>query len=259
LSAKTGYEDLHISPLRRALLRPIYQRARQFRFYREAVGFLHKFGYGLFRRYALALGERLAGRGIIKTQEDVYYLHLNEIRSSVRGQGSESSLKDQIAARKLEMEECLHITPPGTIYGDQAPPLDFQTSGTLKGTPTSRGCFSGPVKVIRGITNFSKLQEGDVLVIQFSDVGWTPLFAKAGAVIAESGGILSHSSIVAREYGIPAVVSVPGACRLEDGTLVTVDGYRGEIIVHEHLNTGISPEPALDKALPFEQEIKREV
>jgi pyruvate,water dikinase len=78
-----------------------------------------------------------------------------------------------------------------------------------------------------------KVQAGDVLVIPYSDVGWTPLFTKAGAVVAESGGILSHSSIIAREYGIPAVVSVPGACQLADDTLITVDGYRGEIIVHE--------------------------
>jgi pyruvate,water dikinase len=63
-------------------------------------------------------------------------------------------------------------------------------------------------------------------------VGWTPLFAKAGAVIAESGGMLSHSSIIAREYNIPAVVSVSGALQLGDNTLVTIDGYKGEILVH---------------------------
>jgi phosphohistidine swiveling domain-containing protein len=85
---------------------------------------------------------------------------------------------------------------------------------------------------VHGLRDFDKLQPGDVLVIPFSDVGWTPLFTKAGAVIAESGGILSHSSIVAREYNIPAVVSVPGACQLADDTIVTVDGYRGEIVIH---------------------------
>jgi pyruvate,water dikinase len=78
-----------------------------------------------------------------------------------------------------------------------------------------------------------RVQEGDVLVIPYSDVGWTPLFTKAGAVVAESGGILSHSSIIAREYGIPAVVSVPGACQLADDTPVTVDGHNGKITVHE--------------------------
>jgi pyruvate,water dikinase len=82
------------------------------------------------------------------------------------------------------------------------------------------------------MSEFEQLQQGDVLVIPFSDISWTPLFSKAGAVIAESGGILSHSSIVAREYQIPAVVSVPGAIRLTEGMVVTVDGYRGEIIAH---------------------------
>jgi pyruvate,water dikinase len=71
------------------------------------------------------------------------------------------------------------------------------------------------------------------LDIPYSDVGWTPLLAKAGAVVAASGGILSHSSIVAREYGIPAVVSVPGACQLADDIPVTVNGHGGRITVHK--------------------------
>ena len=86
--------------------------------------------------------------------------------------------------------------------------------------------------MVKGIADFAKLEPGDVLIIPYSDVGWTPLFAKAGAVVAESGGILSHSSIIAREYNIPAVVSVDGALNLPDLTLVTVDGFQGEIIVH---------------------------
>ena len=99
----------------------------------------------------------------------------------------------------------------------------------MKGIPTSLGTYSGPARVILGINDFEKLNDGDVLIIPFSDVGWTPLFAKAGAVVAESGGMLSHSSIVAREYGIPAVVSVVGACRIIDGILISVNGYTGEI------------------------------
>ena len=102
----------------------------------------------------------------------------------------------------------------------------------LKGITSSTGYYRGPIKVIHSLEEMSKLDSGDVLVIPYSDVGWTPLFSRAGAVIAESGGILSHSSIVAREYQIPAVVSVPFAMRLADQTLVTVDGYRGEIILH---------------------------
>ena len=86
---------------------------------------------------------------------------------------------------------------------------------------------------MRGIEDFDKIQPGDVLVVPYSDVGWTPMYVKAGAVVAESGGMLSHSSIVAREYGIPAIVSVPGACKLLSEQVVTVDGYQGIVTIHD--------------------------
>jgi pyruvate,water dikinase len=121
------------------------------------------------------------------------------------------------------------LTPPDTIFGEKAPPLEPSQGEELLGVPTSRGHYTGPARILQGIGDFSKVQDGDVLVIPYSDVGWTPLFAKAGAVVAESGGMLSHSSIIAREYGIPAVVSVAGACQIEEGKMVSVDGYRGTI------------------------------
>jgi phosphoenolpyruvate synthase/pyruvate phosphate dikinase len=91
---------------------------------------------------------------------------------------------------------------------------------------TSNGCYTGKVRFIRNIQDFSKSKNGDVLFIPCSEVSWTPLFARVGLVVAESGGLLSHSSIVAREYNIPAVVSMEGATSLPDGTLVTVDAYK---------------------------------
>jgi len=124
------------------------------------------------------------------------------------------------------------VTPPAMIFGHTAPSLNPDEEGGLKGTPTSRGVYMGPVRILQGIQDIGKVRDGDVLVIPYSDVGWTPLFTRAGAVVAESGGILSHSSIIAREYGIPAVVSVPGACQLADGTRVTVDGHNGTVTVH---------------------------
>jgi phosphoenolpyruvate synthase/pyruvate phosphate dikinase len=112
----------------------------------------------------------------------------------------------------------------------------------LKGTPTSQGYYRGPVKVVKGLEDFHKVQQGDVLVVPFTDVGWTPLFARAGAVVAESGGILSHSSIIAREYHIPAVVSVQGATLLKDGMLVAVDGYQGEVLLLDISAEGVKNE-----------------
>jgi len=104
----------------------------------------------------------------------------------------------------------------------------------LKGVATSRGHYIGPARIVHGPSDFKKIKVGDVLVIPFSDVSWTPLFSKASAVISESGGILSHCSIVAREYGIPAVVSVTGAIKIVDGTILAVDGYNGKIQIMEH-------------------------
>jgi pyruvate,water dikinase len=90
---------------------------------------------------------------------------------------------------------------------------------------------------VRDISEFSKVQPGDVIAIPYSDVGWTPLFARAGAVVAAAGGMLSHSSIVAREYRIPCVVSVTGAMRMPDGATVTVDGYAGTVVVEENASS----------------------
>lgn len=83
--------------------------------------------------------------------------------------------------------------------------------------------------MVRSVGEAGRVEPGDVLVIPYSDVGWTPMLARAGSIVAESGGLLSHSSIVAREFGIPCVVSVAGATRIPDGVVVRVDGFTGEI------------------------------
>ena len=149
------------------------------------------------------------------------------------GTDGQTSYVEVIEERKKEMDDFRDIIPPTTIYGDQPLPLEEPSGNILVGTPTSRGYYRGPARIIRGIEDGQRIDSGDVLVVPYSDVGWTPMFTKAGAVVAESGGMLSHSSIVAREYGIPAVVSVTGACKLLDSRVVTVDGFRGKVIIHD--------------------------
>jgi pyruvate,water dikinase len=212
-----------------------YQRARKFRFYREAISFKYTYGYGLLRDYFLALADHLVQREIIQERDDIFYLYKPEIEAIIN-ENAQADHKTLIEKRKQEMKAAESIILPQTIYGDQAPPLQTYDNNQkrLAGIPTSGGYFRGPVRVIQSISEFDKMSAGAVLVIPFSDVSWTPLFARAGAIIAESGGILSHSSIVAREYKLPAVVSVTGACRiLQDGMQVTVDGFKGEIVLEE--------------------------
>ncbi len=228
---KTRYEELALPLMRRPMFSLAYQRARQFRYYREAVSSTYTYGYGLFRPYFQALADRLVARGVLSVRDDIFYLYLDEVRSMVERR-TNTDYAAVIAERRREMETYRSVTVPPIIVGDQPPPIGQAAADILHGTPTSRGRYTGRVRVVCGLQDFGKLQDGEVLVIPYSDAGWTPLFSKAGAVIAESGGILSHSSIVAREYNIPAVVSVPDACSLAIGTRVTVDGYSGEITVH---------------------------
>jgi pyruvate,water dikinase len=224
-------------PLRRTdrwELNWLYGRARQFRFYREAVSFLYTYGYGLFRECFLRLGESFASRGLIDKPTDIFYLYFEEVESLVQEGDSAASQQDIVLTRKQEMEASRGALLPDIIYGDVAPPLEVasESSERLTGIGTSPGYYQGPVCVIQSLTEFEHLQQGDVLVIPYSDVSWTPLFSKAGAVVAESGGILSHSSIVAREHNLPAVVSVTGACQLlTNGTTVLIDGYKGDVIL----------------------------
>ena len=234
LGTKINWESIKVNPFQRLTIRPIYFQARQFRLYREAVSSMYTYGYGLFRTYFMDLGRRLVEDGIIEQAEDIFYLSWNEIRATVNDLPGCASLAGLVSQRKTELQLSQLMKLPEIIYGDELPPvLDAgQTINKYKGFPSSRGFYRGPAKVIRSVADFNKLDPGDVLVIPFSDVSWTPLFTRAGAVIAESGGILSHSSIVAREYNLPCVVSVAQACQIPDSTIVTVDGYTGEVLIH---------------------------
>jgi phosphohistidine swiveling domain-containing protein len=238
---KVTWETLKLNSMQRLGFRPIYQNARRYRLYREAVSSIYTYGYGQFRVYFLELGRRFVTFGFLAQPEDIFYLHWNEVKALIHEKiaqteaGTSCDPVQLTAQRKREMESSRDLILPEIIYGDDLPPIqDPDKPGDIRyGIPSSGGYYRGPVKVINRIAEFGKLQPGDVLVIPYSDVSWTPLFTRAGAVIAESGGILSHSSIVAREYRIPAVVSVAGAMRLRDEQIVTVDGYRGEVILHD--------------------------
>lgn len=229
------FEDLPKEARKKMLLGFSYRMARKYMLNRERMGSLYTYGYGLFRVHFLELGRRLVDRGILDSPHDIFYLYLDEVRQALGGQPGSAPYKGLVSTRKADIESVRDVKMPPVIYGDQAPPVVTEIGRELRGLGTSRGVCRGRVRVVRGMEDFSKLAGGDVLVVPYSDVSFTPLFSKAGAVVAESGGLLSHSSIIARECSIPAVVSVQGATSLPDGTVVTVDGYEGRVIVHELL------------------------
>jgi len=202
---------------------------------REQISSMYASSYGWFRVYFNELAERFVKDGVLDTRDDIYYLTRQEIHALVEGTGNVKELKKKIQTHKDNIERSRDIVMPEIIYGNAAPPIDLLKGDAKKltGIPTSSGYYQGRLKVVRSTDDFHLVEKGDVIAIPYSDVAWTPLFAKAGAVVAESGGILSHSSIVAREYGIPCVVSVNGACSLPDGSNIIVDGYQGAVSILE--------------------------
>jgi pyruvate,water dikinase len=185
-----------------------------------------------FRRFLLELGKRWSERGLIEQQEDIFFLELDEI---VKIAETPRSMKDAVPSRKHEFQTNQSLPWPDIVHDGvetytRATTLEENLGSVLEGVAGSPGRVTGKSRVIRGPEEFGKLQKGEILVAPITNPVWTPLFAIAGGVITEVGGILSHGAIVAREYGIPAVMSVSSATkRLGESKMVTVDGNKGVV------------------------------
>jgi phosphohistidine swiveling domain-containing protein len=179
------------------------------------------------------IGRRLVDKGILNEKTDVYHCALPEIIDILAGYWDGTGLKILVEDRKLMREELSGLEPPDVII-DDSPQPKVQAPGAhgqvLAGIGVAAGRASGKARLIRHPGENTRLQAGDVLVAPSTDPGWTPLFLRANALVMEVGGTLSHGAIVAREYGIPAVVNVPGVMKiLNDGEQLTVDGDDGKV------------------------------
>jgi pyruvate,water dikinase len=185
------------------------------------------------RRMLGEIGRRLQQAGVISVPEDVFWLHRNEIDEAL------GSLVDQVEQRKEVWRGQRRATPPqllpkggwGDIWRRWLPAAsEEQTGNLIKGIAGSMGTVTAPARVLGGPQDFAQMQPGDVLVASITTPAWTSLFAMASGVVTDIGGPLSHSSIVAREYGIPAVLGTAVATRLiRSGQLITVDGDAGTV------------------------------
>ena len=214
----------------------------------------------LLRYAVLELGRRLAERGQIARRDDVFFLELAEARQALR----EGEDRHALVARRKAERAWVEAHPGPASYGkDPGPPRSFaalpaearlameallwtvdrinapaqsqhpQTAeGGLRGIAASPGQYTGPVRVIRSEAEFGKIQPGDVLVCPITSPVWSVLFPSVGALVTDTGGILSHPAIIAREYRVPAIVATGNATSLlRDGQIVTVDGTTGQVEV----------------------------
>lgn len=185
-------------------------------------------------RYSVVeVGRRLVERGILNSPEDAFYCSRADMFSILNGDWDGTGLGQLAADRKARKEELATLTPPDVIIDGveqcaaELPAVDGEA---LVGLGVATGRAKGVARHVRHPHEGGRLGKGEVLVAPSTDPGWTPMFLKASAVVMETGGYLSHGAIVAREYGVPAVVNIPGVMKIvQDGQEIVVDGDEGKI------------------------------
>ncbi|MBE7380534.1 MAG: glycerol-3-phosphate acyltransferase [Leptolyngbya sp. SIO1E4] len=187
----------------------------------------------------VALETQGIAAGWLQAEGDIFFLEYEEVRSHLAGNPHQlpGSWADVIAARRHRYEQDKTLDPiPYLVYGNEPPNLARYRPSTrpgvqnLKGIAASPGQVEGTVKVLTNLQGVQDVSTRTILVVPYTDAGWAPLLARAGGLIAEVGGQLSHGAIVAREYGIPAVMDVADATqRLQDGQQVRLDGALGTV------------------------------
>ena len=214
--------------------------ARAFFQIREDTHFYATLTQPVIRRAVLELSRRLIEAGALDEPEAVFHLRLDELQTFGE-QGNPSTeaitqIRELVTRRKAKRESLANkpMIDPRLLGVNSRVPAGEDV--LLSGTSGSPGLASGPARIIQDVTEFGKLQSGDVLVAPVTNPAWTPLFQRAAAVVVDTGGAASHAAIVAREYGIPAVMATIGGTKeLTDGQWVQVDGTRGLVLKAEEV------------------------
>jgi phosphoenolpyruvate synthase/pyruvate phosphate dikinase len=204
---------------------------------RTFAGFREYPKYGMIRRYFVykqALMEeaaRLVHAGVLGDKEDIFYLRFEELHDVVRTNWVDDAL---LRERKDAFRSCQALTPPRVLTSDGeavagAYRRDDLSAGALVGLPVSAGTVEGRARVILDMAQ-ADLEPGDILVTAYTDPSWTPLFVAIKGLVTEVGGLMTHGAVIAREYGLPAVVGVQHATRLiRDGQRIRVHGTDGYV------------------------------
>ncbi|MBI2777756.1 MAG: hypothetical protein HYX57_10920 [Chloroflexi bacterium] len=194
----------------------------------------------VMRRAVLRIGEALAGRGVISEPDDVFFLTHAEVLGALAGPTRQPV---DVTARRTRLAAQARLSPP-LLVGTLNPAMRSlweryprmvgarrSDDALVSGSPASAGRVTGLVRVIRGPAEFGELKAGEILVAPVTAPAWTPLFTLAAAVVTDVGSVAAHASVIAREYGIPAVVGCGDATsKLRTGMRVTVDGNAGNVL-----------------------------
>ncbi|MEZ4867241.1 MAG: phosphoenolpyruvate synthase [Caldilineaceae bacterium] len=227
-AARTGW----LGPMRSRFVNRLTRVVRNLLPLREHPKFLLIRVIGEVRTVVLEAAAALVKQGRLEQVEDVWYLELLELADVLRNRADDP--RPRVAQRKTEHVRAWSLTPPRVITSDGEIPIvhltrDDLPAGALPGNPVSGGVVEGIARVVTDPTR-EVLAPGEILVAPFTDPGWTPLFINAAGLVMEVGGLMTHGSVVAREYGIPAVVGVLEATqRIQSGQRIRVHGDQGYV------------------------------
>jgi rifampicin phosphotransferase len=202
--------------------------------------------YPLIRQMLRELGQRFAQQNVIPAAGDIYWLTEDEVRSAAKRLDAAlpvESHTEKVQRRKAEHQVAQSFHPPLALPQMKVFGFDLMSlkgkrkhrakGNVIQGVAASPGKATGTARILHGPEDFNQMRPGDVLVAPITTPAWTPLFAMAAAIVTDVGGPLSHGSIVAREYGIPAVLGTGVATRrIQSGQTVTVDGGAGTVMLH---------------------------
>jgi phosphohistidine swiveling domain-containing protein len=238
-------EQRILSAIRRSLWgritleRTFRRRLRLARVYlsrREAMREYSTRAYNIVRHFVLEAGARLHRRGSLRDPDDVFMLQTQELPLG-QGAGAPADALATTAYRRLMYRGYRLLEPPGELGRDVTQSTRADVPGAtdrsvLTGIGCSAGVVTARVRVVPGLEDAHTLQAGEILVTRFTDPGWTPVLGLVSGIVTEVGGLLSHAAVIGREYGIPAVLNVPGATQLlRTGQRVEIDGSRGTVRV----------------------------
>ena len=215
-----------------AQTKQMIDRLRTFMGFREYPKYAMVNRYFIYKQALLAEAERLVARGALREKHDIFFLRFEELHDVVRGHSADEQLIDR---RKDAYRSYQTLTPPRVLTSDGEAVAgtyrrDDLPTGALPGLAVSGGTIEGRARVILNIAD-ADLEPGDILVTAYTDPSWTPLFVAIAGLVTEVGGVMTHGAVIAREYGLPAVVGVERATeRIRDGQRIRVHGTDGYVV-----------------------------
>ena len=224
----------HISKWQQKKVFKDIKMLRELLWWREEFKDISTRYYHLVRQISLKLGQKYQTLGYLEHQEDIFYLEKETIQTFMTQKLTANELAEKAKENQLYCQSYRDFVPPGDLSAVASIDNTLEKIDSYTGIGANDGIATGNVRILFDPKEIDQLQSGEILVTRFTDTGWSHAFSSIAGLITETGGVLCHASIVAREFGIPTVVCADGATNyLETGMLVSVDGTTGEIRVHE--------------------------